>query len=138
MTRDITSQPPIGYWLKHADEIITARSNQALADQGFTRFRWQALNMIYEAGIITRDEVFNVLQTFIDAHQLDEMLDGFVREGWLVVEGDALSLTEAGKSKRTDLFKRQGEVRRRAMQGISDEEYVTIIAVLQRMVNNLA
>jgi DNA-binding MarR family transcriptional regulator len=138
MARDITSQPPIGYWLKHADEIITARSNQALADQGFTRFRWQALNMIYEAGIITRDEVFNVLQTFIDAHQLDEMLDGFVREGWLVVEGDALSLTEAGKSKRTDLFKRQGEVRRRAMQGISDEEYVTIIAVLQRMVNNLA
>lgn len=138
MTRDITSQPPIGYWLKHADEIITARSNQALADQGFTRFRWQALNMIYEAGTITRDEVFNVLQTFIDAHQLDEMLDGFVREGWLVVEGNALSLTEAGKSKRTDLFKRQGEVRRRAMQGISDEEYVTIIAVLQRMVNNLA
>jgi DNA-binding MarR family transcriptional regulator len=138
MTRDITSQPPIGYWLKHADEIITARSNQALADQGFTRFRWQALNMIYEAGTITRDEVFNVLQTFIDAHQLDEMLGGFVREGWLVVEGNALSLTEAGKSKRADLFKRQGEVRRRAMQGISDEEYVTIIAVLQRMVNNLA
>jgi DNA-binding MarR family transcriptional regulator len=138
MARDITSQPPIGYWLKHADEVITARSNQALADQGFTRFRWQALNMIYEAGTITRDEVFNVLQTFIDAHQLDEMLDGFVREGWLVVEGNALNLTEAGKSKRTDLFKRQGEVRRRAMQGISDEEYVTIIAVLQRMVNNLA
>ncbi|GHO99208.1 hypothetical protein KSF_092560 [Reticulibacter mediterranei] len=138
MTREITPQLPIGYWLKHADEIITARSNQALADQGFTRFRWQALNMIYEAGTITRDEVFNVLQTFLDAHQLDEMLDDFVREGWLVVEGNALSLTEAGKSKRADLFKRQGEVRRRAMQGISDEEYATIIAVLQRMVNNLA
>jgi DNA-binding MarR family transcriptional regulator len=138
MTRDITSQPPIGYWLKHADEIITARSNQALADQGFTRFRWQALNMIYEAGTITRDQIFNVLQTFLDAHQLDEMLNGFIQEGWLVVEGNALSLTEAGKSKRTDLFKRQGEVRRRAMQGISDEEYVTIIAVLQRIVNNLA
>jgi DNA-binding MarR family transcriptional regulator len=138
MTRDITSQPPIGYWLKHADEVITAHSNQALADQGFTRFRWQALNMIYEAGTITRDQIFNVLQTFLDAHQLDEMLNGFIQEGWLVVEGNALSLTEAGKSKRTDLFKRQGEVRRRAMQGISDEEYVTIIAVLQRIVNNLA
>jgi DNA-binding MarR family transcriptional regulator len=138
MTRDITSQPPIGYWLKHADEVITAHANQALADQGFTRFRWQALNMIYEAGTITRDQIFNVLQTFLDAHQLDEMLNGFIQEGWLVVEGNALSLTEAGKSKRTDLFKRQGEVRRRAMQGISDEEYVTIIAVLQRIVNNLA
>jgi DNA-binding MarR family transcriptional regulator len=94
--------------------------------------------MIYEAGSITRGEVLNVLQTFIDAHQLDEMLDGFVREGWLVVAGNALSLTEAGKSKRADLFKRQGEVRKRAMQGISDEEYVAITAVLQRIVNNLA
>jgi len=138
MTRDITPQLPIGYWLKHTDEVITARSNQALADQGFTRFRWQALNMIYEADTITRDEVFNVLQTFIDAHQLDEMLDGFVREGWLIVAGNVLSLTEAGKSKRADLFKRQGEVRKRAMQGISDEEYVAITAVLQRIVNNLA
>jgi DNA-binding MarR family transcriptional regulator len=134
----MASQLPIGYWLKHVDQVITGRSNEALADQGFTRFRWQALNMIYEAGTITRDEIFNVLQTFLDAHQLDEILDGFIREGWLVADGSALSLTEAGKSKRADLFKRQGEVRKRALQGISDEEYMAVLEVLQRIVNNLA
>lgn len=53
MAKDVTSQPPIGYWLKHTDEVITNRVNQVLTDQGFTRFRWQVLNSVYEAGSIT-------------------------------------------------------------------------------------
>lgn len=134
----MTSQLPIGYWLKHTDEVITNRSNQVLADQGFTRFRWQALNMIYEAGTTTRDQVFNVLQTFLDVQQLAEILDGFVREGWLIADEHGLRLTEAGKNKRADLFRRQGEVRRRALEGISDEQYMIVIEVLERMVNSLS
>jgi DNA-binding MarR family transcriptional regulator len=72
---------------------------------------------------------------------LDEILDGFVEEGWLVKrgEGDAaqLTLTEAGKAKRESIFELQSEVRRRAMQGISEREYATVIAVLLRLVKNL-
>jgi len=141
VTRDITSQPPIGYWLKHTDEVITNRVDQVLGDHGFTRFRWQVLNMIYEAGTITHQDVFKTLKTFIKVDELDEILDGFVQEGWLVTNGDGgatlLALTTAGKIKREDLFKRQSEVRKRALQGISDQEYVMVIDVLKRMVNNL-
>jgi hypothetical protein len=39
--REITGQAPIGYWLKHADEVITKHVNQVLQDNGFTRFREQ-------------------------------------------------------------------------------------------------
>lgn len=139
--RDITKQPPIGYWLKHTDEVITNHVNQVLSDNGFTRFRWQVLNMLYEAGTTLRSDVFTTMKTFIDARQLDEILDGFILEGWLVKSNDgeatALVLTDAGMAEREVIFKRQSEVRRRALQGITDREYTIVIDVLQRMVNNL-
>jgi hypothetical protein len=82
--RDITKQPPIGYWLRHTDEVITKHVNQVLSDNGFTRFRGQVLNMLYEASTTTRSDIFTTMKTFIDAHQLDEFLDGFEQGGWLV------------------------------------------------------
>ncbi|NTU82612.1 MAG: hypothetical protein HGA45_25125 [Chloroflexales bacterium] len=36
-------QLPIGSWLKRVDELLTERSNAALAGRGFTRLRWQLL-----------------------------------------------------------------------------------------------
>ena len=139
--RDITKQPPIGYWLKHTDEVITKHVNQVLSDNSFTRFRWQVLNILYEAGTATRSDVFTTMKTFIDARQLDEILDGFVQEGWLVTDSDGdsttLVLTDAGKAEREAIFKMQSEVRRRALQGITEQEYTTVINVLQRMVKNL-
>jgi DNA-binding MarR family transcriptional regulator len=139
--RDVTKQQPIGYWLKHADEVLTEHVDQVLSDNGFTRFRWQVLNIVYQAGTTTRTGVFNTMQTFIDARQLDEIIDGFVKEGWLVKrgKGDAaqLMLTDAGKAKRETVFKLQSEVRRRAMRGVTEQEYAKVIDVLQRVVKNL-
>jgi DNA-binding MarR family transcriptional regulator len=137
--REVTKQLPIGYWLKHADEVITKHVDQVLSDHGFTRFRWQVLNIVYEAGSISRRDVFETMKTFIDERQLDEIIDGFVKEGWMVKHGDAteLVLIDAGKAERETIFKLQNEVRRRARQGITDQEYTIVIDVLQRMVKNL-
>ena len=139
--RDVTKHQPIGFWLKRADEVITEHVDRVLSDNGFTRFRWQVLNIIYQAGTITRGGVFDTMRTFIDARQLDEIIDGFVQEGWLVKfgEGDGaqLTLTDAGKDKRETVFELQSEVRRRAMRGITEQEYATVIDVLQRVVKNL-
>jgi DNA-binding MarR family transcriptional regulator len=139
--QDVTKQQPIGYWLKRADAVITEHVDRVLSDNGFTRFRWQVLNIVYQAGTITRGGVFDTMQTFIDARQLDEIIDGFIKEGWLVKrgEGDAaqLMLTDVGKAQRETAFKLQSEVRRRAMQGISEQEYATVVDVLERMVKNL-
>ena len=139
--RDVTRQLPIGYWLKHTDEVITKHVNQVLNDNGFTRFRWQVLNILYDSGSITKSDVFTTMKTFINESQLDEILDGFVLEGWLVKSSNddttTLLLTDAGKAEREVIFKLQGEVRRRAVQGITEQEYTTVIDVLQRIVNNL-
>jgi DNA-binding MarR family transcriptional regulator len=81
------------------------------------------------------------MKTFIDAAQLDEVIDDFVREGWLVKQGSGddaqLTLTDTGKSKREAIFKLQSEVRQQTRKGITDEEYMLVIDVLQRMARNL-
>ena len=139
--QDVTKQQPIGYWLKRADEVITEHVDRVLSDNGFTRFRWQVLNIVYQTGTITRGNIFETMQAFIDAGQLEEILDGFVGEGWLVKSGEGddaqLTLTDAGKAQRETVFKLQREVRSRAMQGITEQEYATVIDVLERMVKNL-
>ncbi len=138
---DVTKHKPIGYWLKHADEVITEHVDRVLSDNGFTRSRWQVLNIIYQAGTTTRSGVFDTMQTFIDICQLDEIIDGFMEEGWLVKHGEGngaqLTLTAAGKAKRESVFELQRDVRRRAMRGITEREYATVIDVLERMVRNL-
>ena len=139
--QDIAKQKPIGYWLKHADNVVTEHIDRVLSENDFTRSRWQVLNIVYQAGTVTRSDVLDTMQTFIDAPQLEEIVEEFAQEGWLVKrgEGDAaeLVLTNAGKAQRDSVFKLQGDVRRRAMQGISEQEYATVINVLQRMVKNL-
>jgi DNA-binding MarR family transcriptional regulator len=52
-------------------------------------------------------------------------------------DGAQLTLTDAGKAKREMIFMLQSEVIRRAMQGITEQEYTTVIDVLQRMVKHL-
>jgi|SRR5215203_5145073 len=139
--QDIAKQKPIGHWLKHADNVITEHIDRVLSENGFTRSRWQALNIVYQAGTITRSDVFDTMQTFIDARQLDEIVEGFVEEGWLVTfgerDGEQLTLSDAGKDKRETVFELQSEVRRRAMKGITEQEYATVIDVLERVVKNL-
>ncbi len=139
--RDVAKQQPIGYWLKYADEVITEHVDRVLSDNGFTRSRWQVLNIVYQAGTITRGGVFDTMQTFISTRQLDEIIDRFVEEGWLAKAGEGdgaqLALTDAGKAKRETIFKLQSKVRRRAMQGITEQEYAAVIDVLERMVRNL-
>ena len=139
--REITGQQPIGYWLKHTDAVITRHVNRVLEEHGFTRFRWQVINLLHEAGTTTPGDLFATMKTFIDADQLEEILSSFVVEGWLVKRGDGneaeLQLTDAGEAQREAIFKLQSDVRRRAVQGISEQEYTTVIDVLQRIVNNL-
>jgi len=139
--QDIAKHKPIGYWLKHADNVITEHIDRVLSENDFTRPRWQVLNIVYQEGTITRSGVFDTMQTFIDARQLDEIIEEFVEEGWLVKHGEGdgaqLTLTEAGKAQRETIFKLQSEVRKRAMQGITEREYATVIDVLERMVSNL-
>lgn len=140
---DSNKPPPIGYWLKRADEVITSHVNQALRDNGLTRFHWQVLNLLHDAGTTTKAHVFVAVHDFVDAVELDRIVADFVERGWMVAhigaagEPTELALTPAGATGFETIFNIQRAVRQRAMQGITPEEYQTVISVLQRIVSNL-
>lgn len=83
------------------------------------------------------------MRTFVDASHLDEIMASLTARGW-VERGKAsetgtedYQLTEKGRRQHEAIFATQKEIRQRAMQGIGEEEYATVIRVLQRMVSNL-
>ena len=131
---------PIGFWLRRADEAITKHADHALSRLGLTRLQWQVLHSLHESATTTERMLADTLRSFADPARLGDVLAGFETEGWLTRDATGtgtLALTEKGRAGHAAAFEVQGEVRRRAAQGISAEEYTTVLRVLERMVANL-
>ena len=135
-----TPHLPIGYWLKKADELLTARINEAQRANGLSRTEWQILNVLHETPAASRGEIIEVLHPFGEPEKLGSIIDGLVGRGLVEAEGagaEALRLTEAGRALHRTALEVQQKVRERAVRGISEADYVTTVRVLQQMVKNL-
>src|SRR5690606_27888300 len=92
------SERPIGYWLKAADEAITACVDAVHRAEGITRRDWQVLNTIFEAGRLSPDRILDTLRMFLDRGGLDAVLDALRSRGWIHEEADGeVGLTETGR-----------------------------------------
>src|SRR3990172_5372944 len=143
MTQVAKPERPVGYWLKRADTLLTEQIDKAQAANGVSRFDWQVLNMLNEMGSASKERIFESLLAFVDALGVDEIVTRLVGRGWaeqgeISKQGTVeFQLTEEGRRRHGIILVAQKEVRRRAMQGISEEEYATVIRVLKRIVTNL-
>lgn len=142
MDQFVKRELPIGYWLKYTDELLTQQINQIHHAHGISRTDWQVLHMIYQANSVSQTEILETMQRFTDAAGLGKIINNFMQRGWLnqqmASSGDIrMQLSDAGLEMHHLLLERQTAVRKRAMQGISQEEYALVIRVLQTMVSNL-
>jgi hypothetical protein len=129
---------PIGYWLKHTDELLTKHINNVQTANGVSRSQWQVLNSLYESGVVTRAQLFETMKTFVSEPEQRHILDELTSWGWLVQnEQDMFQLSQEGRMNHQTRLEAQKKVRQRAVQGISEEEYTTVIKVVQRRVENL-
>lgn len=143
MAQATKPERPIGYWLKRVDTMLTEQIDKAQAANGVSRFDWQVLNMLNEMGSVSKERVFESMLAFVDAPGVDEIVTRLVGRGWaeqgeISKQGTVeFHLTEEGRRRHSVILATQKEVRQRAMQGISEEEYATVIRVLKRIVSNL-
>jgi DNA-binding MarR family transcriptional regulator len=143
MTQDIKPNLPIGYWLKQADTLLTEQINKAHSTDGVSRSDWQVLNLLKETGGASRERIFETMRTFVEASNFDGMMSHLIERGWVErrmvskTGMEEFQLTEEGQRQHETIFARQKDIRQQAMQGISEEEYKTVIRVLQRIVANL-
>jgi DNA-binding MarR family transcriptional regulator len=126
---------PIGYWLKRIDHQLNTTFEHALATEGLTRRHWQVLNTV-ATGPTTRTELDTALAPFLadDPHGASRALDDLIARGWVT---ETLSLTSEGRTGHASVSERTQQVRRSLMTGISDEEYVRTVDILEQMAHNL-
>ncbi|WP_124727471.1 MarR family winged helix-turn-helix transcriptional regulator [Staphylospora marina] len=137
-------QKPIGWWLKEADRAITRFSAKKLQELGLNRFQWQVLNVLREQGPVPARKIHEQVKLFVDEPSFAEMLRRFAGQGWIHLSDEQdpmdqmLSLTPEGEKAHAAAWEKQRQVRERLMEGISDEEYLTVIRVLQKITENLS
>jgi len=130
---------PIGYWLKHLDRLIDEAFERALDADGLTRRHWQVLNTL-TAGPSTAAALTAALQPFVqeDAKAVEAIINDFFDRGWVRnVPDGGVEISERGRAVHESAMKRVAETRQDVRRGITDDEYVSVVRILQRMASNL-
>ncbi|MFD8776183.1 MarR family winged helix-turn-helix transcriptional regulator [Streptomyces sp. NPDC059916] len=133
-------EQPIGYWAWAAYKAVVTRIRGALAEKGTSQPQWWVLAQVARADRIkNRAEVSETLSGYLDAGEavLAEEIDATIAHGWITEDAEGrLSLTPAGKDFFDEVALLQRELWAERHAGVSDEEYLTTLKVLQHFIHN--
>ncbi|MFF4950508.1 MarR family winged helix-turn-helix transcriptional regulator [Streptomyces chattanoogensis] len=138
---DLAAQP-VAYWTWAASQTLLRHIRAAMARADISQPQWWALNHVdaAERGL-TRAEVRARLDAFLGELGPDatgHAVDGLLHRGWLGADGEGrLTLTEAGREAKARTKTLVDGLRAEIHAGITDEEYVAALGVLQRMIRNV-
>ncbi len=127
---------PIGYYLKKADNLLTDGINKIHAENGLTRTDWQILNTINESGNIEKQAICELLSEFANNETINNAISGLITNE-LVSENKNLELTDKGKEVFQTCLQKQTSFRQKSMQNLSEQEYLQLIAALEKIIDNL-
>lgn len=133
-------QQPIGYWSWAAFRAVVTRTRAALAGIGTTQPQWWVLAQVARARTVkTRDEVSRLLGDYLDTgpETMESEIDATVAQGWIAEDSEGrLTLTAEGRAFYDRAAALQDELWEERHAGISDEEYLITLKVLQRFIHN--
>ncbi|MFJ9339835.1 MarR family transcriptional regulator [Streptomyces sp. NPDC101733] len=130
---------PIGYWSWAAHDSVVARTRGALADIGVTQPQWWILaRLAGGAGDGTRADLVRTLGGYLAVGDegIDAEVDATVSRGWTTETPEGMTLTDVGRELHARAAVLQDELWAERHAGITDEEYLTTLKVLQRFVHN--
>src|SRR5262245_51018485 len=129
---------PIGYWLKRLDRLIDEAFERTLGADGLTRRHWQVLNTLV-GGAASGASLAAALQPFIEnGANVEQVVDDLLQRNWARRLPDGtISVSDQGRAAHAALVGRVAETRQRLRRGITDDEYLQVVRVLQRMSANL-
>lgn len=133
------AERPIGYWLKLVDRLIEERFAAIIEEHGVTRRQWQLLGVL-SVSDATVEQLTEAIAPFIEAGGTEtaaEHLAELIESGWIAVEAGEYSITERGTIAFTRLSEVVDGLRHSVSEGLSEEEYRTTMASLERMARNL-
>jgi hypothetical protein len=120
------------------DRAIDGALDATLAAEDLTRRHWQAMNLLH-GGPSDAPALAEALRPFWGrgAATLDEVVGDLERRALVADDGGRYALTAAGTATRARLAEQVGVTRRRLVDGVTREQYLATVEVLQRMTANL-
>ncbi|TGB00048.1 MarR family winged helix-turn-helix transcriptional regulator [Streptomyces sp. MZ04] len=131
---------PIGYWASAAGEAVVHHIRTMLAEAGLTQPQWWILNQIIADGGRDKAEVVATLRGYLNVgdNSLHHNISALHDRALLTEDTDGrLRITDEGRRLRDDTAARQQKTRAEIHEGITDEEYIRTLKVLQRMIHNV-
>lgn len=127
---------PIGYYLKKTDNLLTEGINNIHKEFNITRTDWQILNSIDENAEIDRQKIVEPLSEFANNETISEAVAALLNRQ-LIREEKYFALTEKGKDVYQTCFQKQKAFRQKAMENITEQEYLQTIGTLEKIIANL-
>ncbi|KUN77953.1 hypothetical protein AQJ64_32650 [Streptomyces griseoruber] len=131
---------PLGYWLKHLDNLLERHFEATLSGLGVSRREWQVLNTLAGGGPVGRPGLTDALAPFWteDGPTLDEVLARLTERGWIPAGADeGLALTDVGRAAHTQVRAGVETTRAALLTGLSGEQYAETVRVLSVMAGNV-
>ena len=135
---------PIGYWLQAADEALTRATDLALAAESLSRLECQVLDTLQQIGPTSLPDLLTALRAAGPMERITTAFDRFSDAGLIAATQagprviQQIQLTPTGRERHAAALAIQQQVRERATAGIPESDYATTLAVLERIVRNLA
>jgi hypothetical protein len=128
---------PIGYWLKHLDQLIEDNFERALADHGLVRRHWQVLNAL-RGSPATQEMIAEGPFWTEDAVTPEEILGQLLQRGWIRQDDEGrYRLSPEGEAGHAAVAEQVATVRSALTRNVSREEYLAAVSTLRRMAENL-
>ncbi|WP_371527610.1 MarR family winged helix-turn-helix transcriptional regulator [Streptomyces sp. NBC_01283] len=135
---DLTTQP-IGYWASAAGEAVVHHIRTTLAQAGLTQPQWWILNQVLAEDGREKAAVVGTLRGYLNVgdgplhHDIRALRD----RGLLTEDAEGrLRITDEGRTLRDETGVLQRKLRAEIHDGITEEEYIRTLKVLQRMIHN--
>lgn len=130
---------PIGFWLKLVDRLIDEQFASTLEEHGVTRRQWQLLNVLSRepATVEQLDAAVAPFLSSDDNESSVEHLTELIDSAWVDATPTGYELTERGAAAIARLEVVVAEQRTRSTEGVTEEEYLTTVSVLERVARNL-
>ena len=142
---------PLGYWIKEIDRRIEAGFGRLLADEALTRRHWQVLTTLAR-GDMSRADLDAALAPFTPTVRPET--DDLIHRGWATesppagtaaaesppagtAAAGAVSLTGDGRAAHDRVAERVRDFRAHVTDGLSEHDYATLVALLERVAGNL-
>lgn len=129
---------PIGYWIKELHRRIEARLDDDLAASGLIRRDWQILNSLADGPRSAEDVRDGLAPFWNDPSEWGNHLAQLVDRGDIADDSGTLTLTEAGRTTHHQAFTLISKRRRDMLDGITDDQYMETVRLLEKMAENMA